>query len=85
MLLWRIGVGCAEAKTFRYTAGSLSLLSDLREIGTGVNIFWVSYSRPVMNDTVAKLQVRLVPPCVKGGLGGISVCHDHAKSPPTPL
>ena len=36
-------------------------------------------------DTVAKLEVRLVPPFVKGGLGGISVCHDHTKSPPTPL
>ena len=40
---------------------------------------------PAMNDTVAKLQVRLVPPFVKGGLGGISVCHDHTKSPRPPF
>ena len=41
--------------------------------------------RQGMNDTVEKREVRLVPPFEKGGLGGISVCHDQAKSPPPPL
>ena len=44
-------------------------------------------SRPAMNDTVAKLLARSVPPFLKGGLGGISGCHAGAtitQNPPRP-
>ena len=44
-----------------------------------------SIPRPGMNDTVAKREVRLVPPFLKGGLGGIWVRCAQEKSPPTPL
>ena len=33
-----------------------------------------------MNNLVIKREARLVPPFFKGGLGGISVCHDLSQS-----